>query len=186
LSKIKEGSMKPFLIFFLILFFLFSAKLFCQIDDPDVRPHDQPPYQPKFSLWSESPTSTPEPTITPNPYVWYPYEPNGVKLTGTVVNVKAYGPPNFGETPDKDEKLNLKVLKLDQPINVKGNTNDEIDDEDVLEVTEIEIDTNINLNPRLFFYVGKKVEVEGTLEHREAGAWITEVLLDLKKISLKH
>jgi len=109
-----------------------------------------------------------------------------VKLTGTVVNVKAYGMPGYGETPDQDQKLNIKVLKLDQPINVRGIPNDEINQEDVLEVTELEIDTEISLNPLLGSYVGKKVEVEGTLEHRSAGGAITEVLLDLKKISLKH
>ncbi len=41
---------------------------------------------------------------------WYEYEPEVVTLKGTLITSTAYGPPNYGETPEKDEKVNYFVL----------------------------------------------------------------------------
>jgi hypothetical protein len=43
-----------------------------------------------------------------------------VVLTGTVQRALAYGPPNFGETPDRDEKEIFYSLQLAAPICVLG------------------------------------------------------------------
>jgi hypothetical protein len=173
---------KKVLTISLIAIFLFSARLFAQMDNPSVR-SDKTPYLPKYNLWTERPTSTPEPTMTPNPYVWYDLEPKVVKLTGRVINVKAYGPPDY-EGTDESKKIDYKILKLEQPINVKGDPESGFN-EDVLEVKTLEMDTNIDLNPLLNHYLGKRVEVEGTLERPQQGGSLTEVVLDLQKISLK-
>ena len=57
------------------------------------------------------------------------HEGSSVRLNGTVVRRRFYGPPNYGETPRLDRPETVSVLKLTRPIlpcdlpdfdNVKG------------------------------------------------------------------
>jgi len=48
------------------------------------------------------------------------YEPKVVTLAGKISRHQAYGPPNFGETPQRDEKIVYWTLDLPKPICVDG------------------------------------------------------------------
>jgi hypothetical protein len=149
------------------------------MDNLSVRSY-KTPYLPKYSLWVESPTSAPEPTITPNHYVSYPYEPKVVKLTGTVVNVQAHGAPGFGEDAKHDQKVTYYLLKLNKPINVKGNPDSDtnVDDFENVKEMEIELDTDDSLRT----FLNKNVVIEGTLSQRLQGTEITDVLIGIDSI----
>jgi hypothetical protein len=49
-----------------------------------------------------------------------PYEPEAVVVMGVVQRALAYGPPGFGETPDRDAKEIFYSLELGTPICVLG------------------------------------------------------------------
>jgi hypothetical protein len=55
-------------------------------------------------------TSTPERT--------FKFDTPGVKLEGTLSERVFYGPPGFGETPDKDAREKVLILTLEKPITV--------------------------------------------------------------------
>jgi hypothetical protein len=40
------------------------------------------------------------------------FDPAVIELRGTLTTVTRYGPPNFGENPESDEKLNVPLLTL--------------------------------------------------------------------------
>ncbi len=96
---------------------------------------------------------------------WYKYDPVIVKLSGVVVAQVAYGAPSYGEDPKHDVKFNVYMLKLDKPINVKGDPKSELDTSDFRNVSKIQMDTEDYMEK----YVNKKVVVTGTLYQRNAG-----------------
>jgi hypothetical protein len=49
------------------------------------------------------------------------YEPATVTLTGTVRLEQHFGPPNFGENPRTDQRVQVAILVLDAPVDVEGN-----------------------------------------------------------------
>ena len=53
------------------------------------------------------------------------YDTAGVRLEGTLTERKEYGPPGYGETPSKDERTTILVLKLSSPISVQPAANAE-------------------------------------------------------------
>ena len=52
------------------------------------------------------------------------YGPEVVRLTGHLSIDKEYGPPGYGETPAKDEKLHVAILHLTHPLDVCGDSRD--------------------------------------------------------------
>jgi hypothetical protein len=42
----------------------------------------------------------------------YKYDTAGVRLEGRLIERKVYGPPGYGETPAKDQRSSIFVLKL--------------------------------------------------------------------------
>jgi hypothetical protein len=48
----------------------------------------------------------------------FSYEPTKVQVSGTIILQKFYGPPNFGEDPKTDTKVDVLELKLDKPIDI--------------------------------------------------------------------
>src|SRR5436853_736893 len=66
---------------------------------------------------SETVAQNPVPSVAPCLH----YEPHVVRVTGKLVTEPHYGPPNFGETPDEDQKLAVLVLLLSHAVDVCGN-----------------------------------------------------------------
>jgi len=62
------------------------------------------------------------PTRTAPPYR---YDTAGVRLEGTLSERKEYGPPGYGETPAKDKRETIFVLKLSSPVSVQPAANAE-------------------------------------------------------------
>lgn len=125
-----------------------------------------------------------------NKTIWHNYEPQQVKLRGTIAEEKSYGPPNYGEDPNIDKIEKYYILKLDDPINVKGKTNSKLNSETELNISEIQLSinwdnkNNILPNGDIANILNKKVSVKGTLFHSVTGHHHTKVLLNVTKIKL--
>src|SRR2546422_735374 len=63
-------------------------------------------------------TVVPRPLVTPNPGQCAPLRTVSVRLTGRMEEERKFGPPGFGETPEKDAKLTIVLLRLATPLNV--------------------------------------------------------------------
>ena len=50
----------------------------------------------------------------------YVYEAAGVRLEGTLIERREFGPPGFGETPKRDSRGTIFVLRLPSAITVKA------------------------------------------------------------------
>lgn len=117
---------------------------------------------------------------------WYEYEPSQSTVTGVIEEATKYGPPNYGENPETDQKLTYYYLRLDDPINVKGNPNSDLDRETFTNVKLIQIillpgEGKKHLNLRM--YLKKRVKVWGRLFQAEAGRHFTDVLMEVEKVT---
>ena len=113
---------------------------------------------------------------------WYKYAPASVTLTGTLTERIAYGPPGYGENPKKDKKVRYFVLELKKPINIKGDTSSEFNQDTFLRINILEVDP-IN-GEYLDNFVGKIVKIEGQLNERQLAIEHTKVILDLYEIKI--
>jgi hypothetical protein len=48
----------------------------------------------------------------------YKFDTSGVRLEGTLIERREFGPPGYGETPAKDKRLKVLILKLPHPITI--------------------------------------------------------------------
>lgn len=70
----------------------------------------------------------------------YPYEPEVVELEGILEQEPKFGAPNYGESPETDERLNIYVLSLKQPIIVgTSDTLSELNDRPVVNVSKVQV-----------------------------------------------
>jgi hypothetical protein len=60
----------------------------------------------------------PQSSSTKAPERIFKFDTPGVRLEGTLSERVFYGPPGFGETPDKDARERVLILTLRQPITV--------------------------------------------------------------------
>ena len=107
------------------------------------------------------------------------YEPAVVRLSGILVTDYIYRSPDFGEDPETTPIERLWILKLDQPVDVIGTPDDDINSEsenDVLRVGLVNF-SKVNMSVHL----GKRVMLEGTLFHAHTGRHYSMILLNVKK-----
>lgn len=113
------------------------------------------------------------------------YEPAKVSLSGTILTERRYEPPNYGQSPRTDQRVNIAVLKLDLPVDVAPSapSSDGLDCGRYHNVRKMElVATGFGaLEP----YIGKHVAVDGTLFERITAHHYTDVLLTVKAIKAK-
>jgi hypothetical protein len=112
---------------------------------------------------------------------WLSYEPAVVELRGTLSVVERYGPPNFGETPDLDQKLRVPILQLERPVNVAGDTSSQANPDTIRDVREIQL---VFVGGRSDYeeYVDGYVVVTGRLLQRVSGHHFTAVVMMVESI----
>ncbi|MCK4260549.1 MAG: DUF4431 domain-containing protein [Halanaerobiales bacterium] len=109
----------------------------------------------------------------------YSYAGSNYELKGTLVQEMFYGPYNFGDTPEEDQKLYPYFLYLDNPIDVVSYEEDETCP-NVYGITKLQI---INGNGYdLSKYKNKKVNVYGNFIAGFSGHHFTDVLIDMNEI----
>lgn len=112
------------------------------------------------------------------------YEPESSTLSGTIGKKLFYGAPNYGETPEKDEKIWVSILRTNAPINVFGDIDPkdpETANETITNITEIQIystDKSLDLKK----LEGNKVKLQGVFQAAQSGNQFTKVLFKVKKV----
>jgi hypothetical protein len=115
----------------------------------------------------------------------YGYDPATTTISGTLTEKQFYGRPNYGETPETDEKVEVFILKPDYPVNVLAAPNQpdpETSDKTFRNITEIQVystDTNVLLSKKL----NQKVTLKGVLFIGRSGGHYTKVVMEVRKIA---
>lgn len=112
----------------------------------------------------------------------YYFEPDISVIEGKLITRMYYGPPGYGEDPDKDAQEHPFIIQLNAPIKViaKDGDTSNSDISDVIEIqvvpmNESEIDT-------LKQSLNKPIKIQGTLFSAFTGHHYTDVLIQVDKI----
>ena len=131
------------------------------------------------TLASQSETSVAAPAGCPDS--WLGYEPAVVELAGALRQVQKYGPPNYGESPATDQKVQVPILVLSSPVNVRADSASEVNTESFQCVREVQL-VRLSSSPAYRRFVGQSIVATGTLFQRFTGHHHTDVLLVLRSI----
>lgn len=123
------------------------------------------------------------------PEASYKYDTPGVQLEGTLIERKVYGPPGYGETPAKDERDTILILKLSHPITVGPTANAEASGSASLDIEkhvhEVQLFVDRSRTAEARKLLGKVVVAGGTLNEAAAPSQYTKVWLDTKTLTPK-
>jgi|SRR5579872_3033884 hypothetical protein len=118
--------------------------------------------------------------------VRYKYDTPGTKLQGTLVKRKVYGPPGYGETPAKDAKETILILKLPHAIDVQPAANAEanrsVNLDPAMNILEVQLIPSRSRPLDSDELVGKSVTTTGTLNESVTASQRTKVWMDLQSI----
>lgn len=105
-------------------------------------------------------------------------DPAQVMLKGSVRKEQRLGPPGYGETPARDLKDTILVLRLQQPITVCSDSVGP-DRRPTVNVTELQLTGHVgDVEPRLNQTIG----LHGKLFRRELGGHYTDVLIRVDSV----
>jgi hypothetical protein len=122
------------------------------------------------------------------PEASYKYDTPGVQLEGTLIERKVYGPPGYGETPAKDLRTSIFVLKLRQPITaepIPPVAKDNPNGDTFKHVREVQLFVNSSQTADARKLVGHTVAATGTLNESITASQYTKVWLDVKTLEPK-
>ncbi len=119
---------------------------------------------------SEIGAQNPVPSVAPCLH----YEPHVVRVTGKLVTEPHYGPPNFGETPDEDKKLDVPVLLLSHAVDVCGNPTSATDQDTVRNVQKVQV---VAVHLKVKTFVGQQISLIGHLYEAFTANHYTKVLI---------
>ena len=107
------------------------------------------------------------------------YDPHVVRITGILITEPHYGPPNFGETPDQDKKVDVPMLQLAEAVDVCGDPTSAADQDTVRNVRKVQVvGRRINLKA----FIGQEVAVTGYLFEAHTANHHTKVLIRAESI----
>jgi hypothetical protein len=103
-----------------------------------------------------------------------------VRLSGTLLEEQKLGPPGYGETPQKDERITILLLRLDQPINVCSDS--AVDSSAAMVPThDLQLVGHLDRGS-VHQHVGREITVYGTLRRQVWGTDYTQVLVRVDSI----
>lgn len=117
----------------------------------------------------------------------YHYDIEGVRLEGTLTERKVYGPPGYGETPAKDERATIFVLRLPHAISVEPLADAKAKDSPNLDIArdvrEVQLFIGRSHVADARKLVAQNVVATGVLNEAVAPSQYTKVWLDTKTLS---
>lgn len=125
---------------------------------------------------ADSPVQTVSPTLR-----CVPTERSPVQVSGTLIEQQKYGPPGYGETPARDERVMILVLRLERGIDVCGDSTASDPRRVIHDARELQLTGRIDPT-RLQSYRGKKLTVFGSLYRKAWGTDYTDVLIRVDSI----
>jgi hypothetical protein len=123
-----------------------------------------------------------DPEPQPKDQRWLSYEPAMVQLQGTLRLALKYGPPNFGENPETDEKVQVPILELTEPVNVRADPSSNLNHQSAHGVTKIQLVFSLEGKPAYSDLVNQNVVLTGTLYHAHTANHYTPVLMRVETI----
>ena len=99
-------------------------------------------------------------------------------LKGKIKAELCYGPPNWGEDPKNDQKLNYHFIQLNEPMDF-GYLFGEDSDFDNIKIIQL---MNVKENYNFEDYIGTEVEISGEIFEWSTGYHKTPILIDVQKI----
>lgn len=113
---------------------------------------------------------------------WLRYEPVEVELAGRLAVVSRFGPPNFGENPETDEKIEVAVLVLSSPISVCADTTSELNDEPLLGLDSVQLVRDDALRQ----YANQLVVLRGRLSRAVTGRHFFPAVLEVTSVNAER
>ena len=117
----------------------------------------------------------------PQQQEWLVY-PVVTRLQGKLTKVTKYGKPTYGETPEKDEKIEVPILILQTPIRAKAQTTSSVNNETLTNVSFVQLifpgevgDYSKHLN--------MVIVVDGTLEKGLKGDHFADLVMTVKAVN---
>jgi hypothetical protein len=111
----------------------------------------------------------------------------GIKLEGTLIERMFYGPPGFGETPAKDARDRVTVLRLMHPITVEpikgADTNSSTCLNTIKHVRQVQLFPNSAQTSAARKLSGRSVVAAGSLDEATAPRQYTKVTMDVTTIT---
>jgi hypothetical protein len=97
-----------------------------------------------------------------------PYSPVAVELRGTLVASERFGPPNFGETPEQDEKIRVPFLLVAPAVEMCADEESVPGTATALVVDSVQLNfTRVHDEPMRL--LGQPITVQGALSRAENG-----------------
>lgn len=116
----------------------------------------------------------------------YSYDTPKVKLDGVLIERKVYGPPGYGETPSKDTRTTILVLRLSHAIDVEPLPNATATETPDLDAVKSAREVQLFISPSKRIdseqFVGRTVTVVGTLHESITAMQYTKVWVEAEKL----
>jgi hypothetical protein len=97
------------------------------------------------------------------------------------VEQQKFGPPGYGETPARDERVTILILRLEHGIDVCADSTASDPRRVVRDARELQLTGRVD-PARLHSYRGKKLTVFGSLYRKAWGTDYTDVLIRVDSI----
>jgi hypothetical protein len=113
---------------------------------------------------------------------WLSYYPAVARLQGKLIKVTKYGKPTYGESPEKDEKIQVPVLILQTPVRVKARQTSSVNNESLTNISFVQL----IFPPAIGAYsnhLDKEIVVAGTLVRGHKGNHLTELVMTVKVVN---
>ena len=115
------------------------------------------------------------------------YFPQKSTLHGVLKQQKHFGPPGYGETPNKDSHITISVLELALPITVlpQGSDKDTPDSDPSYHVRTVQLFWDHGTDKlRPTSLLGKNIYVTGVLDERVATGQFTDVTMSVESFRI--
>src|ERR1700759_2153018 len=119
-------------------------------------------------LFSFPPASVSQQRVVVSNGTSFKYDTPGIRLEGLLLERKVFGPPGYGETPAKDTRETILVLKLSHPIDVvpaaDAEANNSASLDFVKDANEVQLFVDPSRRAEAKKWIGRRVITSGTLE----------------------
>ena len=109
------------------------------------------------------------------------YSPAVEQLAGKLKIEQGYGPPGYGETPDRDHRVEVPILILRAPVRVIQDTAYDSDFVEQDHVTELQLSIAGDENTYRVL-IGQQVLVKGTLHYPSTGIALRHLVMIVESI----
>jgi hypothetical protein len=111
-----------------------------------------------------------------------PLWPDKVQFSGVLRAEKKFGPPGYGETPDRDQRLTIYILHLSTPETICGGFDGNLERPEMKDVRRLQLVGRIDRD-FLEHNLGNRIWVWGTLSHRTWATDFTSIILRADSVS---